>query len=70
MKFVLFGASGMVGSGALLECLDDPRVTEVVSVARSPSRVIHPRFRELLHRDFFDSSPIRSQLVNRVGSGN
>ncbi len=64
MKFLLFGASGMVGSGALLECLDDAGVTEVVSVARSPSGVSHPKFRELLHRDFFDYAPIQAQLAD------
>ena len=31
MKVVLFGATGMVGSGVLVECLADPRVTDVVS---------------------------------------
>jgi hypothetical protein len=35
MKVVIFGATGMVGKGALLECLDDRRVESVLIVASS-----------------------------------
>lgn len=35
MKVIIFGASGMVGQGALRECLLDPQVTEVLSIGRS-----------------------------------
>jgi uncharacterized protein YbjT (DUF2867 family) len=62
MKVVLFGASGMVGSGALLECLDDARVSSVLVVGRSTTGVTHPKLQELLHRDFFDYSPIQPRL--------
>ena len=34
MKIILFGATGMVGQGALRECLLDPDVTEVLIVGR------------------------------------
>ena len=37
MRIVLFGASGMVGQGALRECLLDPRVVHVAIVVRRPS---------------------------------
>ena len=59
MKVILFGATGMVGSGVLAECLADPRVESVVSVVRSPGSVTHPRLREVLHHDFFDFTPLR-----------
>jgi hypothetical protein len=36
VKVVLFGASGMVGQGALRECLLDPEVTEVLAIGRGP----------------------------------
>ncbi|MFT6671690.1 MAG: hypothetical protein ACJAVZ_003169, partial [Afipia broomeae] len=29
MKVIVFGATGMVGQGVLIECLRDPDVTEV-----------------------------------------
>ena len=63
MKVILFGGSGMVGSGLLLESFDDPRVTEVVSVSRSASRYRHPKLREVLHQDFFDYSSIMTDLA-------
>ncbi|MBK5187835.1 MAG: hypothetical protein JJD97_06285 [Gemmatimonadaceae bacterium] len=41
MKVVLFGATGMVGSGVLLECLESPRVSSVLVVGRSSTGVTH-----------------------------
>ena len=62
MKVVLFGATGMVGSGVLAECLADPRVDSVVSVVRSAGGVTHPKLREVRHRDFFDFATLRSDF--------
>ncbi len=39
MKLVLFGATGMVGAGTLLEALDDPRVGRVLTVGRRATGV-------------------------------
>ncbi len=54
MNVVLFGATGMVGAGALLECFADPRVTSVLAITRSPTGRSHPKLREILHTDFFN----------------
>jgi uncharacterized protein YbjT (DUF2867 family) len=62
MKVVIFGATGMVGSGLVLECLDDPRVESVLIIARSRSGVTHPKLRELIHADLFDLSAVRGHL--------
>lgn len=62
MKVVIFGATGMVGKGVLLECLDDPRVEHVLLVSRQHSDVNHPKIRELLHDDFFDFTTIQSEF--------
>jgi len=59
MRVVVFGASGMVGKGVLLECLDDPRVTSVLVVGRRNCGVSHPKIKEVLHENFFDFSAIR-----------
>jgi len=48
---VLFGATGMVGAGVLLECLDDPRVQSVLAIGRSPTGRSHPKLREDLRAD-------------------
>jgi hypothetical protein len=44
----------MVGAGVLLECLDDPRVTEVVSITRRAGSVSHAKLREVIHADFYN----------------
>ncbi|HEU4693508.1 MAG TPA: hypothetical protein VFS23_34330, partial [Vicinamibacterales bacterium] len=46
--------TGMVGAGALIECLADARVRSVLVVTRSPTGRSHPKLREVLHRDFFN----------------
>jgi len=63
VKVVLFGATGMVGGGALLEALDDADVREVVVVGRRSCEVRHPKIREVLLRDFFDYGPARSDFA-------
>lgn len=53
----------MVGSGVLLECLDDDRVSAVLVIGRSPCGLHHPKLREILHQDFFDYSGIGADLA-------
>jgi uncharacterized protein YbjT (DUF2867 family) len=63
MKVIVFGATGMVGTGALREALADPGVEAVLSVGRRASGVQHPKLRELLLPDLFDFAAVESQLV-------
>jgi uncharacterized protein YbjT (DUF2867 family) len=63
MKVVLFGATGMVGQGALRECLLDPGVERVLAVVRTPSGRQHEKLRELVLRDFTDFSAVEGELV-------
>jgi uncharacterized protein YbjT (DUF2867 family) len=63
MKVLIFGATGMVGQGVLRECLLDPKVTDVVSIARRPLGRAHPRLREIEHADMTDFSAILSELT-------
>ncbi|PZR29054.1 MAG: epimerase [Azospira oryzae] len=60
---LITGTTGMVGEGVLHECLLHPQVESVVVINRRPSGVTHPKLKEILHTDFFDFTPIRSQLV-------
>lgn len=62
MRVLLFGATGMVGAGVLLECLDDVRVTQVTSLVRRPSGTVHPKLREVACADFFDYAPVAAEL--------
>jgi uncharacterized protein YbjT (DUF2867 family) len=63
MKVILFGATGMVGQGALRECLLDPGVEAVLAVGRRGTGQSHPKLREIVHRDFLDFSAIERDLA-------
>jgi len=63
MNIVLFGATGMVGQGALRECLLDRDVRKILSIVRNPSGQKHEKLLELVHQDFFDFAPIASELT-------
>ena len=65
MRVVIFGASGMIGSGALLECLDDRRVESVLVVGRRGSGHMHPKLEEIVHSNFFDYSDIAHRFADR-----
>jgi uncharacterized protein YbjT (DUF2867 family) len=52
IKIILTGATGMVGEGVLLECLENPNVSEILSVSRKPSGKTHPKLKEYLVPDF------------------
>jgi uncharacterized protein YbjT (DUF2867 family) len=62
MRLVLFGATGMLGSGALIECLAHPDVEAVLSVGRRPCGVAHGKLEEVVHQDLFDYRTVRSRL--------
>jgi uncharacterized protein YbjT (DUF2867 family) len=63
MKVVLFGATGMVGTGALREALADPDVDAVLSIGRRPCGVRHPKLRELVLADLFDVAAAERELA-------
>ena len=62
IRVIVTGASGMVGEGVLLECLKHPQVESVLVVGRRPCGVTHPKLKEIIHKDFFDVTPIEGQL--------
>lgn len=63
MKLILFGATGMVGSGVLREALRAPEVESVLSIGRRPCGAEHPKLRELLVPDLFDVASVEDHLV-------
>lgn len=62
MRVVLFGATGMLGSGALIECLAHPDVSQVLSVGRRPTGTTHAKLSEVVHDDFLEFSGLREML--------
>jgi uncharacterized protein YbjT (DUF2867 family) len=63
IRTIITGATGMVGEGVLLECLNHPDVEQVLVINRKPGGVSHPKLREIIHFDFFDLAPIEQQLI-------
>ena len=63
MKILIFGATGMVGRGVLLECLRDPGVESVVTIGRSPTNLRDSKLREIIHRDLFEYSGLEDSLT-------
>lgn len=52
MKIIITGATGLVGEGVLRVCLDNPSVTDVLSISRKPLSFQHPKLKELILADF------------------
>lgn len=63
MKVIVFGATGMVGQGALREALAADDVTEVLTVVRSATGKQHPKLRELVVADMHDFAPHQAALT-------
>jgi hypothetical protein len=62
IKAIITGATGMVGEGVLLECLNHSDVEQVLVINRKPGGIIHPKLQEIIHADFYNLAPIESQL--------
>jgi uncharacterized protein YbjT (DUF2867 family) len=62
-KVIITGATGMVGKGILLECLDHPEIHEVLVIGRNPIGLEHPKLKELLHNDFTSFAEVSVSLA-------
>lgn len=63
MKVLLFGATGMVGQGVLLECLRDSEVEQVLTVGRSATEVRDSKVREVVHKDLLNYAGMEEILA-------
>ena len=63
MKVILFGATGMVGQGALRECLLSNQVESVLTVGRTVSGQTNPKLKEIALKDMTNLSAMESQLA-------
>lgn len=62
MKVILFGATGMVGQGALRECLLDRDVEAVLTIGRLVTGQQHAKLQEIASTNLFDLSAIEGRL--------
>jgi hypothetical protein len=56
IRTIVTGASGMVGEGVLLECLNNSNVESVLVIGRRPCGHTHPKLKEVLVKDFSNLS--------------
>src|SRR5215472_14301129 len=63
MRVILTGATGMVGEGVMLECLESADVEKVLSVSRKPTSHTHPKLEQLLVPDFRKLDGVESKLA-------
>ncbi len=62
MKVIIFGATGMVGQGVLLECLRDASVDSVVCVGRNPVANRDAKLRAVVLPNAGDLSSVANEL--------
>jgi uncharacterized protein YbjT (DUF2867 family) len=62
-RVILTGATGMVGEGVLLECLENPAVERVLVVGRKSYGAAHPKLEECIVSDFRDLTAVEEKLT-------
>lgn len=62
MKVIITGATGMVGKGVLLECLEASKIVQVLSISRRPTGIDHSKLVEFIHEDFSEFETIKDSL--------
>jgi uncharacterized protein YbjT (DUF2867 family) len=62
VNVLIFGATGMVGQGALRECLAAPDVAMVKTIGRTPTGQRNLKLRELVHADMWNYEGIDDEL--------
>jgi uncharacterized protein YbjT (DUF2867 family) len=62
IKVIITGATGMVGEGVALECLQHSDVSEVLVVSRKSFNHTHPKLKELIVSDFLKLDEVKDKL--------
>jgi len=63
LNVIITGATGMVGEGVLLECLQNPAVAEVLMLNRRSFDLKHPKLKELIVPNFLEIEKYKDQLT-------
>lgn len=58
MKIIITGATGTVGSAVLRQAIRDKGIEKITALVRSPMPLSDAKVTTVLHRDFFDYSPL------------
>jgi len=60
---LLFGATGLAGSGVLRACLAAPAVSEVRTLVRRSTAVRDPKLREIVHTDYLNYEAVKDAFA-------
>ena len=63
MKVIITGATGMVGEGVLMECMENSAVTKILMVNRRSSPLRHTKLEELIVPDFMKLDQLKTALT-------
>ena len=63
MRVLIFGATGMVGRGALRECLLAADVESITTIGRAATGLRDQKLREFVHENLFDYRAIEPELA-------
>ena len=64
LKVIITGATGMIGRGCLLECIDSFDVKSILLLNRSDFGIDNPKVREVIVKDFFDTKSYMPSIMN------
>ena len=63
-KVIITGATGMVGEGVLLHCLESPEIEAVLVIGRRSTGRQHPKLKELILTDFNQLGTVAKPLAD------
>src|SRR5688500_3070993 len=63
LKVIITGASGMVGEGVALQCIESRAVDRILLVGRRSSGIRHNKVSEIILSDMFHPEKIQSELT-------
>jgi nucleoside-diphosphate-sugar epimerase len=63
MRTILFGSTGMIGQGVLLESLNDANIESILVINRQPCNIAHPKLKEIIHKDLFNLSGLTTEMT-------
>src|SRR5271157_566439 len=62
LRVIIYGATGMLGSGVLIECLESEKVQSVLVIGRRNCGINNAKLTEIIMVDFLDYDAIEGQL--------
>lgn len=62
MKVIITGTTGMVGEGVLFECLQNSKVSEILSISRKEITVNQPKLKQLIVQDFTKLDDYKTEI--------